>query len=110
MVSDEEIEEIRQRKLMALQKRLAEEQRRAQMEQQVEMQKQAILRTILTPEARQRITNLKLVKPEFASQLELYLIQLAQQGRLPVPLTDEQLKKILIQLQSHKREIKIRRM
>jgi len=109
-LSNEEIEEIRQRKLMALQRRLAEEQRKAQMEQQIEMQKQAILRTILTPEARQRLTNLKLVKSEFASQLELYLIQLAQQGKLPVPLTDEQLKKILIQLQSQKREIRIRRM
>jgi programmed cell death protein 5 len=109
-LSNEEIEEIRQRKLIALQRRLAEEQRKAQMEQQLEMQKQAILRTILTPEARQRLTNLKLVKSEFASQLELYLIQLAQQGKLPVPLTDEQLKKILIQLQSQKREIRIRRM
>ncbi len=109
-LSNEEIEEIRQRKLIALQRRLAEEQRKAQMEQQIEMQKQAILRTILTPEARQRLTNLKLVKSEFASQLELYLIQLAQQGKLPVPLTDEQLKKILIQLQSQKREIRIRRM
>jgi len=94
-LSNEEIEEIRQRKLIALQRRLAEEQRKAQMEQQIEMQKQAILRTILTPEARQRLTNLKLVKSEFASQLELYLIQLAQQGKLPVPLTDEQLKKII---------------
>lgn len=109
-LSNEEIEEIRQRKLIALQRRLAEEQRKAQMKQQLEMQKQAILRTILTPEARQRLTNLKLVKSEFASQLELYLIQLAQQGKLPVPLTDEQLKKILIQLQSQKREIRIRRM
>jgi len=109
-LSNEEIEEIRQRKLIALQRRLAEEQRKAQMEQQLEMQKQAILRTILTPEARQRLTNLKLVKSEFASQLELYLIQLVQQGKLPVPLTDEQLKKILIQLQSQKREIRIRRM
>jgi programmed cell death protein 5 len=79
------------------------------MEQQLEMQKQAILKTILTPEARQRLANLKLVKPEFTAQLELQLIQLAQMGKLPVPLTDEQLKQILIQLQTQKREIKIRR-
>jgi programmed cell death protein 5 len=80
------------------------------MEQQIEQQKQAILRSILTPEARQRLTNLKLVKPEFTDQLELQLIQLAQAGKLPVPLTDEQLKKILVQLQSQRREIKIRRL
>jgi len=108
-MSDEELEELRQKKLLALQRRIAEEQRRAQMEQQLEMQKQAILKTILTPEARQRLANLKLVKPEFTAQLELQLIQLAQTGKLPVPLTDEQLKQILIQLQTQKREIKIRR-
>ena len=108
-MSDEELEELRQKKLLALQRRIAEEQRRVQMEQQLEMQKQAILKTILTPEARQRLANLKLVKPEFTAQLELQLIQLAQMGKLPVPLTDEQLKQILIQLQTQKREIKIRR-
>ena len=108
-MSDEELEELRQKKLLALQRRIAEEQRRAQMEQQLEMQKQAILKNILTPEARQRLANLKLVKPEFTAQLELQLIQLAQMGKLPVPLTDEQLKQILIQLQTQKREIKIRR-
>lgn len=108
-MSDEELEELRRRKLLALQQKLAEEQRRAQMEQQLELQKQAILKNILTPEARQRLANLKLVKPEFTAQLELQLIQLAQMGKLPIPLTDEQLKQILIQLQSQKREIKIRR-
>jgi programmed cell death protein 5 len=108
-MSDEELEELRQKKLLALQRRIAEEQRRVQMEQQLEMQKQAILKTILTPEARQRLANLKLVKPEFTAQLELQLIQLAQMGKVPVPLTDEQLKQILIQLQTQKREIKIRR-
>lgn len=108
-MSEEELEELRQRKLLALQRRLAEEQQKAQMEQQLEMQKQAILKSILTPEARQRLANLKLVKPEFTSQLELQLIQLAQKGRLPIPLTDEQLKQILIQIQAGRRETKIRR-
>ncbi|NWF87267.1 DNA-binding protein [Candidatus Bathyarchaeota archaeon] len=108
-MSDDELEELRKRKLLALQQKVAEEQKQAQMEQQLEQQKQALLRRILTPEARQRLTNLKMVKPEFTEQLELQLIQLAQQGKLPIPLTDAQLKQILIQLQSQKREIKIRR-
>jgi programmed cell death protein 5 len=108
-MSDEELEELRRRKLLALQQKVSEEQKQAQMEQQLEQQKQALLRKILTPEARQRLTNLKMVKPEFTEQLELQLIQLAQQRKLPIPITDEQLKQILIQLQSQKREIKIRR-
>ncbi len=106
---ENELEAIRRRKLMELQQRLAEEQRRAQVQQQLELQKQAILRRILTPKARQRLTNIKMVRPEFAAQLELQLIQLAQQGRLPIPLNDQQLKNILAQLQTRKRDIKIRR-
>ena len=106
---DEELEELRQRKLSALQRQMVDEQRQVQAQQQLELQKQALLRKLLTPEARQRLTNLKMVRPEFTEQLELQLIQLAQQGKLPVPLTDEQLKKILVQLQSQKRETKIRR-
>jgi programmed cell death protein 5 len=109
-MSDEELEELRKRKLLELQRQMAEEQKRAQVQQQLEMEKEAILRTILTPEARQRLTNLKMVKPEFTSQLELQLIQLAQHGKLPIPLSDEQLKQILVQLQTRKRETKIRRL
>jgi programmed cell death protein 5 len=106
---DEELEDVRKRRMLQLQRRLAEEQQRVQMAQQVEQQKQALLRQILTPEARQRLNNLKMVKPEFAAQLELQLIQLAQSGRLNIPLNDEQLKELLAKLQSTKREIKIRR-
>jgi programmed cell death protein 5 len=108
-LSEDELEDLRRKKLSTLQRRLAEEQRRTQIEQQLEMQKEALLRNILTPEARQRLANLKMVRSDFTDQLELQLIQLAQQRKIPVPLTDEQLKQILIQLQSQKRETKIRR-
>jgi programmed cell death protein 5 len=108
-MSDEELEEIRRRKLLAMQNRMGDEQKQAQAERQLEAQKQALLRQILSPEARQRLTNLKMVKPQFTEQLELQLIQLAQAGKLPIPLPDSQLKQILIQLQSRKREPKIRR-
>jgi len=106
---DEELEAIRRRKMLELQRRIAEEQQRIEREREIEIQKQALLRQILTPEARQRLTNLKMVKPEFASQLEVQLIQLAQTGRIRLPIQDEELKQILIQLQSKKREIRIRR-
>ena len=108
-MSDEELEAIRRRKLSAYQQRASEEQRQTQAEKQVEAQKEALLRQILSPEARQRLTNLKMVKPEFIEQLELQIIQLAQTGKIPIPLSDAQLKQILIQLQSRKREPKITR-
>src|SRR3989304_2361355 len=107
-MSDEELDAIRRRKLLAMQQNRAEDQKQPQ-EEQTEAQKQALLKQILSPEARQRLTNLKMVKPEFTEQLELQLIQLAQMGKIPIPLSDAQLKQILIQLQSRKRETKITR-
>ena len=108
-MSSDELEEIRRRKLLDLQRQVANEQKNVEIEQQLEAQREALLRRILTPKARQRLANLKMVKPEFTEQLELQLIQLAQQGRVSIPLTDEQLKEMLAQIQSRKREIKIRR-
>jgi programmed cell death protein 5 len=108
-VSEEELESLRKRKMLELQQRMAEEQKQVQAQQQLESQKQALLRRILTPEARSRLTNLNMVKPEFTQQLELQLIQLAQQGRINLPITDQQLKELLVRLQSGRRDYKIRR-
>ncbi len=108
-MSDEELENLRRRRLSELQQQSAGDQNQSQIKKQVDSQKQAILRQILSTEARQRLTNLKMIKPEFTDQIELQLIQLAQAGKLPIPLPDDQLKQILIQLQSRKRETKIRR-
>jgi programmed cell death protein 5 len=108
-VSEEELDALRKRRMLELQQRMAEEQKQAQAQQQLENQKQALLRRILTPKARSRLTNLRMVKPEFTQQLELQLLQLAQQGRINIPITDEQLKELLVKLQSGRRDYKIRR-
>jgi len=108
-MSDAELEELRRRRLSAMRRQASEEQKDTQAEEQLEQEKQALLRSILSPQARQRLANLKMIKPEFTSQLELQIIQLAQQGRVSAPMSDEQLKKILIQLQSRKRDTTITR-
>jgi programmed cell death protein 5 len=108
-MSDDELDQIRRRKLSSMQRRVSDEQRQSQEESQIEAQKQALLRKILAPEAQQRLNNLKMVKQDFAEQIEMQLIQMAQTGKLPIPLSDAQLKQILIQLQSRKREPTIRR-
>jgi programmed cell death protein 5 len=105
----EKIEEIREKKLRELQQQSAQSQQATKQKEQIEQQKQILLKKILTPKARQRLINLKMVKPEFISQLELQIIQLVQMGRLPIPLKDEDMKQMLIKLQSQKREPKIRR-
>ncbi len=107
MSDQDDIEALKERRLAEMQRRAADEEREGKRE--AEAQKQNVLRIILSPEARSRINNLKMVRPDFADQLELQLIQLAQQGRLPVPLTDDHLKKILAELQEKKRDIRITR-
>ncbi|MGD0450508.1 MAG: DNA-binding protein [Candidatus Bathyarchaeia archaeon] len=107
-MSDDQLDQIRKRKLQSMQQRANDEQRQSQ-EQQIEAQKNALLAKILAPDARERLNNLKMVKQEFAEQIEMQLIEMAQTGKLPIPLSDAQLKGILIQLQSRKREPTIRR-
>ncbi len=108
-MSDEELEELKKRRMLELQQQQGEKERQAQMQQELEAQKQAILRQILTPEARERLNRIKIVKPELAEAVELQLIQLAQAGRLGNVLTDDQLKTILRRLTDKQRDIKITR-
>jgi len=106
----EELEEIQRRKLLQYQQMAAEAQRRAELQRQLEEAKQSMLRQILTPEARSRLSNVRMVRPELAELLETQLIQLAQAGRLKVPVSDEALKEALrnIELRA-RREWRIRR-
>jgi programmed cell death protein 5 len=107
---DEDLQRLRERRMLELQaqQQQTEEVRRAQEE--AESRKQTLLRRILSPEARQRLTNIKMVKPDYANQMEVQLIQLAQSGRIQLPITDEMLRKLLVQIEKQqRREITIRR-
>lgn len=63
----------------------------------------------LTPEARSRLANIKLAKPEYGEAVENLLIQLAQSGQIKQKITDEQLKNILLKIAGKKKEFRIRR-
>ncbi len=63
---------------------------------------------LMTREARSRLGNIRAVKPELASQIELQLVQLVQNGQMQDKITDDDLKTILKQLQN-KKEIQIKR-
>jgi len=71
--------------------------------QKFEEIKKMILRNILTKDARERLNRIKLVKPDLALQLELYLVQLYQNGKLRSQMNDKQLKTILETLSSEKK-------
>jgi programmed cell death protein 5 len=73
------------------------------------MVREGMLRMALTSEARQRLANVKMVRPDLAASIEEYVIQLASSGKLRSAVDDEQVKQMLAALQEKKREIKIRR-
>jgi len=78
-------------------------------EEQINAQKEIMLKQILSSEARLRLNNVKMVKPELANLVENYLLGLAAQGNAPGQITDEQLKQILMSAQQPKKDFKINR-
>lgn len=101
---DDELESIKQRRLMELRRRLEEEERRKRIEEEQEAQKLAILRSIMEPTALDRLTNLKLVKPDLAKIAEETIIRLVQMGRLGTPVSDDVVKNILMELDNRSRK------
>ncbi len=115
-----ELDEIRQKRMAELeaqqaaaqnqmQQQAAQQAQQQEAQRQFEAQKKQMLAQIMTSEARNRLANLKLTKPELVNQIELQLIQSAQAGSLRGKVTDEQLKVLLRQIAGQKREIKITR-
>ena len=115
-----DLDEIRQKRMAELQAQQAAMQNQAQQQavaqaqqeeaqRQMEAQKKQIINQIMTPEARARLANLKLTKPDLVNQIELQLIQSAQAGSLRGKVTDDQLKVLLRNIAGQKREIKITR-
>ena len=91
------------------QQQIAQQQAAQQRQIELEAQLKQAMKQILTPEARGRLDNLKLTKPELVQQIEIQLIQSAQAGSLRGKVTDEQLKVLLKNLAGQKREIHITR-
>ncbi len=78
-------------------------------EDQINAQKDMLLKQLLSSEARLRLNNVKMVKPDLANMVENYLLGLASQGRSPSQINDDQLKQILLSAQQPKKDFKINR-
>jgi len=113
-VSDEEeLDNIRKRKLAELRQQAAQQQIAEAQQKEFKNKKYLLMRKILSQEGRQRLENIRMVKPQFAEQIELELIQLFQSGQLrgATPLPDNAFKKLLEQISSigKKKEFNIKK-
>ncbi len=63
--------------------------------QQMEQQKRTLLARLLSKDAYERLARVRLANPQLAAQLEMYLLQLAQSGKLREQVTDRKLKEVL---------------
>jgi programmed cell death protein 5 len=113
--SEEDIEELRRKKMERLQEQAEQQQGQGQSEateaqrQQAEAQKQAVLRQALTDGARKRLNTVKMSKPEFGEQVEQQVIALVQSGRLNGQVDEEQMKSLLQELKPEKKSFNIER-
>jgi programmed cell death protein 5 len=100
-----EEDEIKKRLLQQHMHQLQQEQM-----QQMEETLKVVMQQILEPDARERLFNLKMIKPEMALQLQAYLAQLYQSGQLKSKVSEKQLIAILQKLgASERKEFRIRR-
>ena len=76
---------------------------------QLKAQKETMLKQVLSSEARLRLNNVRMVKPELADLVENYILNLSVQGKISGQISDEQLKQILSSAQQPKRDFKISR-
>ncbi|MBA7698704.1 MAG: DNA-binding protein [Promethearchaeota archaeon] len=113
MSNDEELDSIRRRRLEELKQQAAQQQIAEDQQNEFESKKYQLMRKILSQEGRQRLENIRMVKPEFAEQIELQLIQLLKSGQLrgSIPLPDDAFKKLLEQISSmgRKKEFNIKK-
>ncbi|MFY9605289.1 MAG: DNA-binding protein [Thermoplasmata archaeon] len=109
MADEDELDALRQRKLQELQLRAQQEAVAQEQAKQMDAQKQMLMRQLLTPEARERLANLRMTRPDVVESVENQLIMLVQSGRLTQQIDDYTLRQILRKIMPKKREIKIER-
>lgn len=98
-MTDEDIKDIRRRKLEELKKKQEQEQSEEQIQeeqQKKEAMKKQKLRQILTEDARQKIENVKMVDEERAMKVEQALVsQVPDPSQLDEKIGEDKIKEIL---------------
>ncbi len=115
----DDLEELRRRRLAELQARQrasapgqdpdAAAQAEARQAAAEEAAIERLLQQVLEPEARERLTLIRMSRPELAQSVARQLATLAQQGRIARKITDQELRSLLAQSTANDRDIRITR-
>lgn len=109
MDDDAQLDELRRRKLAELQAQAGQQEEAEAQQADMESQKESILRSILDPEARERLTRVRMARPQVAASLENQLINLYQSGRVRTRIDDATLRQLLARVTPKQRESTIER-
>ena len=115
--ADDELAQIRAARQAEIQRQIETQAEQQMQTEELESAAQeeasviaAAMRTILTPEARDRLARVELGHPELATTVKQHLYTLHQDNRISIPVDDEMLKRILQGLsENNRRETTIRR-
>ena len=109
--SEEELEELRKKKMEQLKEQQGEGDAEAQQaaQEQAEAQKKAVLRQHLTDGARKRLNTVKMSKPDVGEQVEQQIVALARSGRVGDTIDEEQMKQLLSELTPDSKSFDIKR-
>ena len=114
--NDKELANIREQRRIELQKQL-EAQANQQLDaeiaaQQKQLEKTALdstMKKLLTPEARSRLATIALATPERSELIKRSILQLYENQSFTPPMSDEQLKKLLMSQSKSRHSASIRR-
>ena len=76
--------------------------------QKEDAMREQMLKVLLTTEARERLANIRMVKPDIAKLIENQIIQLASSGKIQKTITDDEIKEFLSSFQKPQKDFKIK--
>ncbi|MCK4808934.1 MAG: hypothetical protein KAJ20_02885 [Candidatus Aenigmarchaeota archaeon] len=90
------LDEIKKRRMAELQAQDASNYQDASAQMaQLEAELKTIIPKLLDAKAMERLLMIKATKPDFAMQVQLYLVSVYRQGRIREPLNDDMFRNIL---------------
>ncbi len=104
---EDEISELKEKKMGELKQRLLAQKKAEELAEHQEMQLDNVLRAVLSPEAKARLGNVRIVNKELFLKATQAIVYLYQSGKLQGKIQDNEARLLLERLSGRKPEFKI---